>query len=510
MFTEMIPKNKFWVTNYPNLDSSFEGLPIPEFYGEKDNIAPMCIDTTILEYKLANREIYSIEAIQADGVALTITDDYEQDLANAEFTVYGMPYLTQDTTYYIVVTGDWTVNGSDYVNVGGDSSGSYSDGQYYRIDGGGIWTGDSGVDLCFRVYGKTSIEAEEELMVEYTYSNYNTDYAVRDAGARTQIAQSFKTPATTSFFCTKVTMWLEKNGTPTGDLRVEIHSDQSGTRVGGKTVAQDVSAFGTSLATIENYYNEISEYSEILVSAKGYKSGANLMENVSEILEDVIVTVLGKDVSDLDATSFSALESARSEKICAYLNHEISFQTFLNRLEAGSLFKFQHNLDDAKYTVDYYITGEPAGTPHFRDEDFITFSSWRDRASIIKTVQVNFDDNPSTQMSRKREVDSEVAEYIYKSKEELVVETYLKEASVASTLATTYLDLCELPQMKIVFKVSGYGFDMRPTQKVKITKTRADASGGSLTATLFRILSIKKEISTGVAEITAILDSQSY
>jgi len=305
-------------------------------------------------------------------------------------------------------------------------------------------------------------------------------------------------------------MWLEKNGTPTGDLRVEIHSDQSGTRVGGKTVAQDVSAFGTSLATIENYYNEISEYSEILVSAKGYKSGANLMENVSEILEDVIVTVLGKDVSDLDATSFSALESARSEKICAYLNHEISFQTFLNRLEAGSLFKFQHNLDDAKYTVDYYITGEPAGTPHFRDEDFITFSSWRDRASIIKTVQVNFDDNPSTQMSRKREVDSEVAEYIYKSKEELVVETYLKEASVASTLATTYLDLCELPQMKIVFKVSGYGFDMRPTQKVKITKTRADASGGSLTATLFRILSIKKEISTGVAEITAILDSQSY
>ena len=509
MITEMIPKYKFWASDYPNLDTNYEGLPIPEFYGAKEDITPVCIDTTILKYKLAKREIYDIDSVKADGVTLTISDDYEEDLANAEFTVYGMPYLTQDTTYYIIVSGDWTVNGSDYVNVGGDSSGSYSDGQYYRIDGGDSWTGDSGVDLCFRVYGKRSIESEEELMSEYAYSNYNTDYAVRDAGARTKIVQSFKTPATTSFYCTKVTLWLEKNGTPTGDLRVDIHEDQVGTRVGGKTTPQDVSAFGTSLATIENYYNEISEYSEILVDAEGYLSGASLMENVSEVLEDVLINILDKTSADLDATAFTALESARTEKVCAYMNHEISFQTFLNRLEAGSLFKFQP-LFDGELTVDYYQSGEPAGTPHFKDEDFITFSSWRDRASVVKTVQINFDENPTTQMYKKREADSEVAEYIYRSKEELVVETYLKEASFASTLASTYLGLCEIPQLKIVFKVSGYGFDMRPTQKVKITKTRADASGGSLDAILFRILSIRKEISTGIAEITAILDSQSY
>jgi len=163
MFSEIIPKYKYWVADYPNLHPWFEGFPIPETYGVKSNVTPVCIDTTTLKYKLAKRAIYSIDSVSADGFDLAITDDYEEDLTNAEFTIYGMPKLTKDTTYYFLVEGDWTVNGSDYVEIAGDSSGTYADGQKYNIDSVDSWTGFSGVDLCFRVYGKNSIEGEEEL-----------------------------------------------------------------------------------------------------------------------------------------------------------------------------------------------------------------------------------------------------------------------------------------------------------------------------------------------------------
>lgn len=508
MFSEMIPKYKFWASNYPNLEASAEGAVIPEQYGEKENISPVCIDTTIMKYMVAKRELYSIESVKCDGNTLTVTEDYTVDLASAQFTIYGMPYLDATTTYYIVLEGTFRIDGAKYVKVGGDSGAGYGDGQLFYIDDGDVWTGQ-GADLCFRIYGRNYMEADEELKVEFAYSNYDTDYALRDAGPRTKIAQSFLTGAD-GFYVTRVVLWYAKAGAPVGNVRLSIHSDQVGTRVGGKTQSKDASAFTTSVIETQNKFNNFTKDSEVFVHTKGVKNAdTTLMDNVSDILKDVIVNIVGKDSGDLNAASFAALKAARTEKICVDLDKEISFDTFLTKLESGSLFKFQANLAE-ELAVYYYVAGEPAGTPHFKDEDMSNFHSFRDSHSVRFKVQVLYDEDPTEQIYKVKEITSNIAKFVYKNSLSLIIETYLKEAAVASTRATTYGSLNEYPQNKIVFDVVGYGLNLIPTQKVKITRARADYAGGALNGILFRILSLRKSLSSGTTQITAILDTQSY
>jgi len=504
----MIPKYKFWKSNYSNLEAAAEGTVIPELYGEKEDISPVCIDTTIMKYMIAKRELYSIESVKCDGNTLTVMEDYTADLANAQFTIYGRPYLSAATTYFMVLKGTFGISGANYVKVGGDSGAGYGDGQLFYIDDGDVWTGQA-ADLCFRVYGRNYMEADEELKVEFAFSNYDTDYALRDAGSRTKIAQSFLTGAD-GFYVTRVVLWYAKAGVPVDNIRLSIHSNQTGTRVGGKTQSIDVSGFITSVVETQNRFNNYTKDSEVLVHAKGFKNAdTSLMDNVSDIFKDVLINILGKSSGDLNAASFAALKAARTEKICVDLDKEISFNTFLDRLEAGSLFKFQANLD-GELAVYYYVAGEPDGTPHFKDEDMRNFHSFRDSHSVRYKVQVQYDEDPTGQRYKVKEKTSNIAKYVYGNNDSLIIETYLKEGDVASTRATAYGSLIEYPQNKIIFDVSGYGLNLIPTQKVKITRTRADYTGGTLDGVLFRILSLQKSLSEGSTRVTAILDTQSY
>jgi len=39
-----IPVDHYWLSNYPNMPEEFDGRPIALFYGEKENVVPVCID----------------------------------------------------------------------------------------------------------------------------------------------------------------------------------------------------------------------------------------------------------------------------------------------------------------------------------------------------------------------------------------------------------------------------------------------------------------------------------
>ena len=509
----MIPKYKFWESDYPNLESEAEGISIPDFYGTKDNITPICIDTTILKYKVAYREINAISSVAGDGRQLTEDEDFILDLPNAEFTVYGMPYLEASTTYYLVVEGNWSIDGVKYIEIGGDSSGSYASGQKYSIDGGGVWTGSSGVDLCFKIYGKTSLESDVELQASYGYGNYNTNYALRDAGGNTKLAQGFDS-GSNAYYVTKIILYFKRVGSPGGNVRVQIHSDQSGTIVGGKTNSVATSGIATSMGSRTNNFSQLSTESEILISAAGYeKSGGVLIETASDMLKDIIINGLGKSESILKVAtsgefdSFDELASAHPEEVCAYFNRELSFNTVLGKLEAGALFKMIPGLS-TKLIVPYYVSGEPSGTPHLRDEEIISMKSVRDVGSVRYQVQIKFDENPTLQKHKVRQQTSDVAQYLYGRKNVLTIETFLKNAADASSLAGNYLEMFEYPQRKITIKTSGYGLDLVPTRKIKVTKARADNTNGVFEGKLFRILGIKKQVSKGGSEIGAIDDEQ--
>jgi len=100
----------------------------------------------------------------------------------------------------------------------------------------------------------SSTVESDGLDVCYPPGYQTTDYALRDAAARTQISQGFK--CKTSSTVTKVKLWLKKVGTPAGTdtITLEIQSDASGVPSGtevtnGVATAIDISDTATLVTT---------------------------------------------------------------------------------------------------------------------------------------------------------------------------------------------------------------------------------------------------------------------
>lgn len=86
--SRILPVNKFWPSNYPNLEEKSKHLPIPIIYGDWTNgeqsVPAYCIDTTINQFKICDHPILSISQVYKNGVAISHANE---DLANATFTI---------------------------------------------------------------------------------------------------------------------------------------------------------------------------------------------------------------------------------------------------------------------------------------------------------------------------------------------------------------------------------------------------------------------------------------
>jgi hypothetical protein len=513
MLNVSIPRNKYKKANYPNLEDRADGIPIPELWGLKTGITPVCIDTTFLKYKYANRAAHALNAVRADDTLLVAGTDYTSDLANAEFTILGSPFLAASTTYYFVLSGTWAINGVGYLHSVHGHTGSYADGVMYTIDASNVWTADpEGGSLGFKVYGRQSITGEEELMLYFDYEGA-TGINIRDVDAHTRLAQSFKTGAA-GFFLTRITIVLGKDpyyppGQPVGTFSMRVLSSispetQIGTVSGTRDCGEvDIGAYDLPWAVR-------GAPSKVEVDAEGMVFGGDVMENVADIIEDSYSNVVGGNSTYLDtAVTLPALKIARTQKIAIFLDREITYNIMVGKLEAGQMFKVIPDLDGKFETVAY--TSGAVGAPHFYDEDFISFSMTRSWKSIFQAVKVKYDESPSNQEFKVVDSVSTIAEYLYKNKESLTVETYLRETVAAQALADDYIELLQYPLRIINFEVGGFvAMTLIPSSKVRITRSRADYTNGVLSGILFRVIQIDNNILTGVSKITAILDVQTY
>jgi hypothetical protein len=57
---------------------------------------------------------------------------------------------------------------------------------------------------------------------------------------------------------------------------------------------------------------------------------------------------------------------------------------------------------------------------------------------------------------------------------------------------------------------AGNGWSLIPMDKVILNRTRGMSATGSLSSTLFRVLSVSKKAGDGSVHVKAILDSQTY
>lgn len=510
-----IPKFKYNKTDYPNLEDRAVDMIIPERYGVKTNITPVLIDTTTLTYKLARREIKAIDAIVIPTASLVLGVDYTEDLPTAQFTLKGTPYLAPNTTYYLVFEGDWVINGADWLEFYGFDN-AYADGNAYEITDGGVWNALI-TDITFRLFGKETLNGAESMMLEQEARPGDgwQEVKLRDHVDRTKIAMRFKTLDNgVSFFVTKIYPRILKTvGFPDGKTRrITIYSDEGVTAMGIPTNLETCDYIGTNNNTIPYFFpeREAPDPTELLVDIQGYKDGdGNLMENGSDILDDILLNVAGIPSSYLNAAAFAALKAARTQALNPQLDSEITVGNFIEKLERGQLFKFMPTLA-GDFAPVVYAAGEPAGTPHLRDEDFITFKSWRDLGSVKRRYLIGYDQDATNQIYQEEEAISTIAEYIYQNKETLKVETYLKDLADAAQLATDYKGLLEYPQREIEFTVKAYLFDKIPTDKVKITRVRGDNANGVFNAVLFRIFKLVKQQETGTVICRAVLDTQTY
>jgi hypothetical protein len=239
--------------------------------------------------------------------------------------------------------------------------------------------------------------------------------------------------------------------------------------------------------------------------------GGAAITTVAEALKYLVQTVLGKPATLLDATYLADLATDRTQTVKINIDYETTVGAVIGRLETGQLWKLVPLLDGTYATV-VYESGEPANTPHFRDEDYLSFKMWYDHGAVKHKVVVKYDRGADEAQEYKTELaSSDIARFFYLNEETLEVETCLRAQAGSTWLAGALSGMYETPPLMCEFEVHGYGLDLIPGRdKVKLTRTRALYSGGALDAVLFRILKLIKKPGTSTVVVTAILDTLSY
>ena len=512
MLNIALPKTHYNTTDYPNLEERADGAPVPIAYGVITDVVPVCINTSTQVYQLAGHAIHAVtQARTPEGTVLTEGVDFTLNAGKNQLTLLATPYLAANTTYYFVVEADYAVSGSDYLRL--VTKDAYANGQVFSIDGSDAWTGDAGHDLMFKVYGKESLGGSEAVMVNNGNQPNSGMIALRNAAARTRLAQSFKTPASKSFYVTRIQLFFRKTGAPSGSVRVAILSayTPAEVQVGIKSEASVIPT-GTSAPRFVSFPQRATDSGLVcdIEGAEEVGSGGAAIVDGADMLEDLVVTRLEKSSSILDVAALADFKANRSQAVKAYIDRDTTFGDILGKLESSLLFKFVP-LHDGTYAPTVYAAGEPAGTPHFFDEHYLSFSMRRDFSAVKSIVKVKYDENPSNQEMKVAEADSNVARFVYGTEETQEVETCLTDGAEAATLAASYLGMYETPPLEVTFEIRGYGLNLVPGKdKVKITRTNAAYAGGALAGVLFRITKLTKRPATASTEIVCVLDTQTY
>ena len=110
-----VPINKFWTTDYPDLDPAAEGRPIPYYYSTYTaQQAPIatCIDTAYdtnqYQFKMCDHAIKSITQVYIDyndGAGWQTIAHANEDLANAKFTITSADFKVGTTRVKVAFEG---------------------------------------------------------------------------------------------------------------------------------------------------------------------------------------------------------------------------------------------------------------------------------------------------------------------------------------------------------------------------------------------------------------------
>lgn len=532
-----IPLNDFNQADYPggvlggrvyHIEDGAHGKVVPLLWGEKENIT--CV-------KLAD----------AIGCRFHITvgggNEYDyQDLSGvtdyvvqADDCLEYWQYWENEKSYIFVDL--WNSNDAEWLSATaavdqngiipeGDTS-AYSEGMWYhrRIDLPASWVGDTIELYCLCVW-------ENPATAEYK-TGMITDINITDGGSPAAVTKAIWNKGTDDG--TDPTVVQDQTTT---NCHVEAVLDVDHFKFADHLVEdilkcyQEGEQWGTELTedttTWANDWYSLDEWGEFI--AFGITDGQSLITcnaqgrlcdiidgtystNVADFLYDLLVNFNGVSDLDIHMASFIDLKNSRTQDHCIYVNSATASYDIVRKYQTSALFHLIPRLD-GKFGAYRYTTGTDATTPRINDDDIgkDSFSLVYQTKSIYQNVRVKYDRNPSTGIHKSVLITADDADYKYDETDTLPIFTTLKEEADAQNLCDFYLDLFKNPQRKVTAEIPAVGFNMRPAEKIIMTKSRLGDDGNTiyvLNEEAQRVLQLEKSLKNKKVKITSLEDLQS-
>jgi len=232
--------------------------------------------------------------------------------------------------------------------------------------------------------------------------------------------------------------------------------------------------------------------------AAGADTSSDYIKLPGEVARWILKTFLGYTDAKLDLPSFSSVDTEVPFVLAKYFKSETTVREALRGIERSALGTIRPKKDG---TVEFFVWDPWSGSAsaiELSDEDFSRFETDVKMDTVYYETNVRYDENPAKPGSFQVETASHNAtKYLTDSSNSIIVETYLKNAADAQTLAqrinllyrgiTIEIDFVELGVRMIAHELY---------ERVKVTKTRAPSTAGCFLSRLMEILELKIDFVT--------------
>jgi len=249
--------------------------------------------------------------------------------------------------------------------------------------------------------------------------------------------------------------------------------------------------FALSLASIPDF---VLGTTVVKVAFQGYHYGGNPIEGAPEIVEDILLSVCGYDGDDLNWSSFS---KSKTDSVCSlnvFLDEEISALSVIEKICQSDFAFFDENGEgELRYRT---MTAISTGTVDILTSEDILDSSipaiTESPEQIYYKVRIGYSYSMTNNEFLYREKEYAAAKYRYGKNDLLALDTYLRTAIDAHSLAGKLLWLLRniSPTLDISLKISQ--ITKLIGDRVKITLNRAPYStAGGYNERVFEVIGMQ-------------------
>jgi hypothetical protein len=495
-----IPVDHYWKADYPNLSDDDDGKPIPIWYGSKWGITPVCIDT----YDSAN-----LKAKNYDDGTTTYTDESTEahDTTEGDMTLMQADPEVDDAYYFGHTTNPF---GKIHLLMKTQGSGTWEiTWEYYN---GSTWVD---LDLYQKLDDGTDgftqdFDEDEYLTVSWIRPS---NWATVSVDGTTAYWVRARVSSFTSASVVPEATRCKLDDTRGSKWKLAGHEINaiSKVRKGGTQIIGSVSTNLTDAEfTLTSVYFDTTRHSLRVAGQGKVISTGSIGYSVkgADIARDILEDYLDFLSADLSLPSFSDTNSVRTQALALYLDTEESSREVLQTI-GRSIIAFFSPTDDGKLSFVAYEPDTPTGTLELFDPDY--YDDWKvilDHKFVRQKIILYYDEHPTNQTFKKVEKVNTDVDSKYGIKKPLEIKTYLKLAAEVDNIAEGVRDMCSKPVTIVSTSIGMKGFSLFPTQKVKVTKSKAASSTGSFDAKVFRIRKVAKSTATERTHVVGMDDLQ--